>query len=187
MVYYTYISIPPSIHQIKSTMLNGIKKRILLNELGELEKYYTRIQINIESEATLINQSNPRTTNIINIILHDPIKEILPRTIKFILEEYPFRAPLIHVNNKPYKTLCSDIPKITKKFHAYNPPQECIHCNFITKNWSPVMHMTDILLQIEKIQYIKRNIKYEFAIDRLSNKFPQEINDIIFSFLQREP
>jgi len=160
-------------------MHNGIKKRVLINEIGELEKYYTRIQINIESE----NPSIHRRTNIINIILHDPIKEILPRTIQFILDEYPFRAPLIYVSNKPYKTLCSDIPKITKKFHAYNPPQECIHCNFIIKNWSPVIHMIDILLQIENIQYIKRNIKYEFAIDRLSNKFPQEINDIIFSFL----
>jgi hypothetical protein len=163
-------------------MHNGIKKRVLLNELGELDNYYTRIQINIETG----NPSTTRTTNIIDITLHDPIKEILPRTIQFILENYPFRAPIINVNNNPYKILCCDIPKITKKFHGYKPPEECLHCNFITKNWSPVMHMTDILLQIEKIQYIKQNIKYQFAIDRFSNKFPQEINDIIFSFLQRE-
>jgi hypothetical protein len=81
---------------------------------------------------------------------------------------------------------CSEIPKITKKFHAYNPPQECLHCNFITKNWSPVIRIEDIIIQIEKIQYIKRNIKYEIAIDKISNKLPQEIKDIIFSFLFEE-
>jgi len=163
-------------------MHNGIKKRILLHELGELEDYYTNIQINIKNTHV----STPRKTNIIDITLHDPIKEIFPRTIQFILEEYPFRAPFINVNNKPYKIACSDIPKITKKFHDYKPPDECLHCNFIIKKWSPVMRMQDILLQIENIQYINRNIKYEIAIDRLSNKFPQEINDIIFSFLLTE-
>ena len=163
-------------------MHNGIKKRVLLNELGELENYYSKIQINIET----IPVCNHRKTNIIDVTLHDPIKEILPRTIRFILENYPFRAPIIHVNNEPYKIHCCDIPKITAKFYAYNPPQECLHCNFITKNWSPVIRMEDIIIQIEKIQYIKQNIKYEIAIDRFSNKFPQEINDIIFSFLQRE-
>jgi hypothetical protein len=171
------------INEKKSTILSRKRKN-----------YYTKIQINIESEPNIYSstrtiQSNPRKSNIINIILSDPIKEILPRTIQFILENYPFRAPFINVNNKPYKIHCTDIPKITKKFHAYKPPEECLHCNFITKNWSPVIRMEDIVKQIEKIQYIKQNIKYQFAIDRLSKKFPQEINDIIFSFLatEREP
>jgi ubiquitin-protein ligase len=163
-------------------MYSGMKKRVLLHELGELEKNYTKIQINIETESPI--HDIPRKTNIIDIILCDPIKEILPRTMRFVLENYPFKSPVVHVNNKPYKIDCCNIPKVTKKFHAYNPPEECLHCSFITKNWSPVMRMEDIILQIEKIQYIKRNIKYEFAIDRL--KLPQDINDIIFSFLFTE-
>ena len=168
-------------------MNNGIKKRILINELGELQEYYKKIQINIETEHPIDSSTRtPRKTDIIDITLRDPIKEILPRTIQFILENYPFRAPVIHVNNKPYMIPCSEIPKITKKFHAYNPPQEFLHCNFITKNWSPVIRIENILLQIEKIQYIKQNIKYEFAIDKISNKLPQEIKDIIFSFLFEE-
>jgi ubiquitin-protein ligase len=167
-------------------MHNGIKKRVLINELEEIENYYAKIQIIIQSKSIV----RAVQSNIIDIALSDPIKEILPRSIQFTLDEhYPFRAPLINVNNKSYKLHCSDIPKITNKFRSYNPPQECLHCNFITKTWSPVMRMEDILLQIEKIQYIKRNIKYQFAIDRFSKNLPQEINDIIFSFLatEREP
>jgi hypothetical protein len=40
-------------------MHNGIKKRILINELGELEKYYKKIQINIETEPPYIRHQEP--------------------------------------------------------------------------------------------------------------------------------
>ena len=171
----------------------NIRKRILLNEVRELEEYYRKIQINIETTPRIIiqgvtetNHIIPRKTDIIDITLCDPIGKLFPGTVRFILENYPFRAPVVHVNNKPYMIPCSEIPKITTKFHAYNIPQGCLHCNFIIKKWSPVMSMEDILIQIEKFQYIKCNIKYEFAIDRLPNKLPQEIKDIIFSFLFEE-
>lgn len=62
---------------------------------------------------------------------------------------------------------------------------ECLNCSFITNHWSPALGTPNIITAIEKIQTIKRQIKYEIIMERLSktNKLPIEMWDMIGRFL----
>ena len=62
---------------------------------------------------------------------------------------------------------------------------ECLNCSFITNHWSPALGTPNIITSIEKIQTIKRQIKYEIIMERFykTDKLPIEMWDIIGTFL----
>lgn len=172
-------------------MLQNINKRIMCTEVKELQQKYKSIQINI---------THP---NQFNIILYDPFEDVLPKTLEFsIPKDYPFVPPQIftHLNiyngqqtkdKIPYiKTIhCCEIPSVIKKLKKYYDKNlfisECLNCSFITNYWSPALGTPNIITAIEKIQLIKRQIKYEIIIERFykTDKLPIEMWDIIGSFL----
>lgn len=183
-------------------MIQNINKRIMCTEVKELQQKYKSIQIHI---------THP---NQFNIFLYDPFEDILPKTIEFsIPKEYPFVPPNIftHLNicngtpedvpleiegqekkhKIPYiKTIrCCEIPSVIKKLKKYYNKNlftsECLKCSFITNHWSPALGIPNIITAIEKIQTIKRQIKYEIIMERLSNtyKLPIEIRDMIGSYI----
>jgi hypothetical protein len=181
-------------------MLPNIHKRIMNREINELQTKYKSIQIHI---------THP---NQFNIFLYDPFEDLLPKTLEFsIPKEYPFVPPQIftRLNNKtpedapqevqgqetknkiPYiKTIhCCEIPSVIKKLKIYYSKNlftsECLNCSFITNHWSPALGTPNIITAIEKIQRIKRQIKYEIIMERLSktDKLPIEMWDIIGRFL----
>ena len=172
-------------------MLPNIHKRIMNREINELQTKYKSIQIHI---------THP---NQFNIFLYDPFEDLLPKTLEFsIPKEYPFVPPQIftHLNiyngqqtkdKIPYiKTIhCCEIPSVIKKLKIYYSKNlfisECLSCSFITNNWSPALGTPNIITAIEKIQRIKRQIKYEIIMERLSktDKLPIEMWDIIGRFL----
>lgn len=181
-------------------MLPNINKRIMNKEINELQTKYKSIQIHI---------THP---NQFNIFLYDPFEDLLPKTLEFsIPKEYPFVPPQIftRLNNKtpedapqevqgqetknkiPYiKTIhCCEIPSVIKKLKIYYNKNlftsECLNCSFITNHWSPALGTPNIITAIEKIQTIKRQIKYEIIMERFykTNKLPIEMWDIIGTFL----
>jgi len=171
-------------------MHTNIRKRIFINEWEELQEKYNDIKVHIQSDTTTLN-----------LILSSPKKRepnTLPKTIRFELtKEYPFTAPKVFVEN-PYnknnldylflRTIyCCQIKTITEKLRKVqdNYCSYCIYCNFITNNWSPALRMSSIVNEIEHLQKIKRKIKYEIAIERLSERYniPPEIGNIIILFL----
>ena len=172
-------------------MLPNIHKRIMNREINELQTKYKSIQIHI---------THP---NQFNIFLYDPFEDLLPKTLEFsIPKEYPFVPPQIFTrlniyngqqtkDKIPYiKTIhCCEIPSVIKKLKIYYDKNlfisECLSCSFITNHWSPALGTPNIITAIEKIQLIKRQIKYELIIERLSktDKLPIEMWDIIGSFL----
>jgi len=163
----------------------------MCTEVKELQQKYKSIQINI---------THP---NQFNIILYDPFEDVLPKTLEFsIPKDYPFVPPQIftHLNiyngqqtkdKIPYiKTIhCCEIPSVIKKLKKYYDKNlfisECLNCSFITNYWSPALGTPNIITAIEKIQLIKRQIKYEIIIERFykTDKLPIEMWDIIGSFL----
>jgi hypothetical protein len=163
----------------------------MCTEVKELQQKYKSIQINI---------THP---NQFNIILYDPFEDVLPKTLEFsIPKDYPFVPPQIftHLNiyngqqtkdKIPYiKTIhCCEIPSVIKKLKKYYDKNlfisECLNCSFITNYWSPALGTPNIITAIEKIQLIKRQIKYEIIIERFykTDKLPIEMLDIIGSFL----
>ena len=172
-------------------MLQNINKRIMCTEVKELQTKYKSIQIHI---------THP---NQFNIILYDPFEDVLPKTLEFsIPKDYPFVPPQIFTHLNIYngqqtkdkihyiKTIhCCEIPSVIKKLKKYYDKNlfisECLNCSFITNYWSPALGTPNIITAIEKIQLIKRQIKYELIIERFykTDKLPIEMWDIIGSFL----
>lgn len=164
----------------------NIRKKLLVTEMDEIEKKYKSVQIHLRTQPPSPNQYQ------FDIILYDPYNDVLPKTLQFsIPQNYPFVPPYVFVKNIPYtKTIhCCEVPSVIKKLKKYYNENiistECLYCSFITNQWTPVLGISDIIKEIEKIQSIKRQFKYEFAIERLSkiNKLPLDLWNMISLFL----
>ena len=155
--------------------------RRFTSELPDLTTLYDNVEI------TFTKKQNFN----IKINLYD--NKITPSSqyIQFILpNEYPFQAPLLYVNNKPFlKTLPHlQLSEYRKKIRKPLPfTGECLHCNFILKGswWSPVIGMKQVLQEITNVRKTQRLIQEHILILHLTKqkKLPPEIADIIHEYL----
>jgi len=101
-------------------------------------------------------------------------------TRKFIIcNQYPFRPPILYINNMLYLNyLKTNSPRVVEKIKKYNHNGNtssicnCLYCNHIllNTNWSPTYHIEKIMNEIDKVNIVKRNIKYEIIIEEISAK-----------------
>jgi hypothetical protein len=146
-------------------------------EIPELQQFYKKIEVTYEHK-------NP-----IHIILYDPLTKTLPKKIQLTIpKDYPFKAPIISINNIPYLQTIEHIDleimrrEIKKPFVFLG---NCLHCNFITKdNWSPAACIKHIFSEIEKVEEFKQIFQEHTILKKIGIKYniPKEITDWIHSY-----
>ena len=147
--------------------------------------HLTTLYDNVEITFAKTQASN------IKIALYD--NKITPpfQYIEFTLpKEYPFQAPLLHINNKPFLKTIPHIQLSDYRTKIRKPlpfTGECLHCNFILKGswWSPALGMKQVIQEIDNVKKTKRIIQEHILILHLTKQtqLPPEITDIIHEYL----
>ena len=148
----------------------------IVNEIPELRTLSEKIEI------TFIKNKDPD----IKITLSDNINQC----IQFIIpKDYPFKAPLLSINNTPFLQTLPHI-EVSKYRSQIRKPMpfigNCLHCDFILKDsWSPVLGMKQVLQEITKVQTTHRIIQEYILLQAISNQneIPKEIIEIIHDYL----
>ena len=141
-------------------------------EMPELFKQYNEIQIS-------------KNNNKIIVIIHKR---------KFIIcNNYPFIPPKLYMNDILYSNyLKPRTPRFFAKMKTYyntigNSNCNCLCCNniLLDSNWSPTYHIQKIMTEIDKINIIKRNVKYEMLTEEIAKKhnLPDYIEKEIVNYL----
>ena len=173
----------------------------LYTEMGQLEELYEGSNLRRERNINYVTLSRPKkdglpTTIEIEISNNYPFKS--PNIYSLIEPEN--KTQYIHTIHYCH------MPRIAKHIIAYrqlnHQPQcivslknqnqnhnhrniledECFHCTFITNDWSPAMRLIHIVYEIQRINYIKRNIKYRISLERIKC-IPEELIPFIISFI----
>ena len=174
-----------------------IKNARIQKEILDIIHLYNKIEMDRDENNDII------------LTLKQPSKpdEYFPSSIMFILSEYPFHVPkiYIYINNLDgtkkqiyinnldgtkkqidYITSIKHcmLPNITTLLKKYiHPYNGCLCCNnFISHKWSPVLHISHIIKDIQYINRVKQTVKYELALNRLQI-FPTDVIRYILSFL----
>lgn len=98
---------------------------------------------------------------------------------KFILIDYPFRAPLFYINNNNYYDFI--IPKNKKiDYILHNYLHDCLYCYSIIQKWCPTNTLNDLIIEYNKNK--NKNIYYKSFIIYIIHNFINDkyiINDIL--------
>ena len=80
---------------------------------------------------------------------------------KFILYDYPFKAPQFFINNNNYNDLIT-IKNKKINYILHNYLYNCPYCNSIIQKWCPTMILNDLIVEYNKnkIIYYKSFIIY---------------------------
>lgn len=92
---------------------------------------------------------------------------------------YPFRAPVMYINDKNYlDSLIIKMPELKDRCLCC----ESLLCNL---NWSPKKRVIDLLNEYYKNKKIIRNLIYQRFLNTICLKYeiPQELKEIIISHL----
>jgi len=163
-----------------TNMTTRLQKRRIYQEIEELEEFYNRIQMTI--------------TNIKKITIHvsNPMSKDYPKNL--IIEmtiAYPFEIPKVYIPSSSSssntfieyeKTIRPKSPNLKKYLKEFgNYPNDHFFCaKFINNIWTPAHHMTHIILEIERINKIKQQVKYAFFLEKI---FPTDIRRYIVSYI----
>jgi hypothetical protein len=155
----------------------------LQKEIIGIIHLYTKLEIETTPSADIITVMQPANAD-----------EYFPQNITFILNNYPFTMPKLFITKKinnieeqiVYKktiTHCM-LTNITRRLTRYtNSTSDCLACNsFISNIWSPVLTISHIIKDMQRINRLKRIIGYELALDRVK-MFSDDIIAYIVSFL----
>jgi hypothetical protein len=187
-----HIAIPFYIPFLNSTpsIFIDLKNRLFL-EIEYLELFYENISVSVSIENTFIiiaeipkKIKRPLFTNVIK-----GFQFILPNKLEIkIPSEYPDVPPDLYINNIQYINLinCCNLKRVKnsiKKFYLSN----CISCMTLMRTdiWKNNMMISDILLEINKNDKIKKMVKYDILLEELMRTKKLEYSIIlnIFVFL----
>lgn len=91
-----------------------------------------------------------------------------------ICENYPFRPPKIFYQNRPY----SDFLKINYSKNELSlvkkiTGNECLCCSSLNcrDNWTPAITLQKIILDINRVKILKRNIINKLLADKIKYKY----------------
>jgi hypothetical protein len=150
----------------------SICKRRMYLDINESEHMYTGFELKKENDRFYLTFKNPR-------------RDALPHMVTYhIFYDYPFKPPHIEVDGNPYLQTVHycHMPRIERLIKMIIPRHECFHCNFILNDWSPAMRISNIIHEIERINNLKRKVKYMLGLEGL-NKFPDDLICHILSFI----
>jgi hypothetical protein len=187
-----HIAIPFFIPFLNSTpsIFIDLKNQLFL-EIEYLELFYENISLSVSIENTFtIIAENPkiRKTPLFTCFIKK-IQLVLPNKLELKIPlEYPELPPDLYINDIPYINVinCCNLERVKrtiKKFYLSN----CISCTTIMKHnmWKNNMLLSDILLEIDKINKIKKIVKYDILLEELMRTRGLEYTVIvnIFGFL----
>lgn len=152
--------------------LTSLKR--VTRELEELIPLHKKIDISYDNNKIMLKIRN------INIIFSNT---------------YPFNPPDIQINNSHYGNFI--VCRSLRVNDLVNCQKEgsCLCCTSIIKNsrhlWSPALGIKNIMIEIDRVNSIKRKVKYTIAIGDISKNIkkkikrdiPQDIEYTVLSFL----
>jgi ubiquitin-protein ligase len=171
----------------------------LITEVYQLEELYDGSNLRRKHKTHYLTVSGPK-------------QDGLPTKIEVeINNSYPFRAPIVHyINTDGEKEQYTNtihychMPRISKHMrecinhininHEVNGTlittstkqnisnHECFHCSFILNDWSPAMRIIHVVYEIQRVNYLKRKIKYRISLERIKC-IPEELISHIISFI----
>lgn len=136
--------------------LTSLKR--VTRELEELIPLHKKIDISYDNNKIMLKIRN------INIIFSNT---------------YPFNPPDIQINNSHYGNFI-----VCRSFRVndlVNCQKEgsCLCCTSIIKNsrhlWSPALGIKNIMIEIDRVNSIKRKVKYTIAISDISKNITRKI------------
>jgi len=171
--------------------MNDSSRKRIAKEIESIENNFTNYEINILD----INEAKTE----INIEIITPNYNKLVFTLP---NDYPFKPPKeLKLNGQNYRFLLKNMPKRVEylyyhpnimyvdercTFKHYKIP-ECICCSSLLcpDNWSPVMRLERILIEINQHNELKRNIMYKLRLKEIFDKseMPLELFRSIIVFL----
>ena len=112
------------------------------------------------------------------ILIKNLCNSIFNEIIIYVNEDYPFKPPLVYLNNMEYVIYYKkSYDKYLDFIHTNNIPVICPCCDSITCNWSPSYKIWDIILEILRFEDIISKI-YKYYLISLLNLDTLVINNI---------
>jgi hypothetical protein len=167
---------------------NRLSIKVKIQQIGEIINHFKKnhFTARIEKECKMLLKQNPNSdltikndTSNTSIHIEDKDKD-KSYTIILNNECFPFKAPLVLLNNKPYEEflrLNNDYERsLLKKIHGI----DCLLCNSLIcpKNWTPVALLISIIDEIDKIYIIKKSILNKLLADKIKAKYLLEDIDV---------
>jgi hypothetical protein len=122
-------------------------------------------------------------------IINNEIRIVADHIKVKLLDNYPFTAPLVTVRNIPYLyTLHTPSHRVSYLINYLMKKPICLCCESIighTKQWVPVLTLTDVFMEIEKWNCIKRKVSAHLVLPEIVNAFqlPDDLFRVIYMFL----
>jgi hypothetical protein len=167
-----------------------LKNRLFL-EIEYLELFYENISVSVSVENTFIISAEipkKRKKSLFTPVIKR-IHLILPNKLEIkIPAGYPSLPPDLYINEIPYINFinCCNLERIKRTIKKYFL-SNCISCTTIMKPniWKNNMTLSDILLEIDKNEKIKKIVKYDILLEELMRTWGLEYDIIlnIFGFL----
>jgi ubiquitin-protein ligase len=145
-------------------------KRII-NETEQLSKKYSHVD--------LIEEYNNTKTRY----------NLYVSSMTFLLNEnYPFVPPVVQIRNKNNQSYFSFMKmpnsnRMLQKLKIFTG-NDCLCCNTILCNWNPSYRIEKLMDEIERVNQIKRQIKYSILLDEICDQYNIPIQSYIFEFLK---
>ena len=122
---------------------------------------HNSILYNLTSQVTVFNSENYVGSYLGKIHIKNFCNTIFDEVIVYVNDDYPFRAPLLILNNKEYVKYYKKLYDISIDFiRENNIPVICPCCDSITCSWSPSYKIWDIILEM---------LKFEDSISKIYN------------------
>ena len=154
-------------------------KRRITNEFKDLSSIFS-------AQNILISNDDENNNVIINATINYNNRN---EKYTFILnKKYPFHAPTIQFNNKPYSHYLRLPSQRFSEYLQFFINKKCLCCSSLDckYNWSPSIKITMIINEINKNRKYKRDIVYKILSDQIKYKYL--IDDIhIDAFLFSQP
>lgn len=147
--------------EVLAQMKNASARRRLITELQQMYPLYTQITAEMDDDKKL-------TVTVYDI----PPDNQLQQYSFVISEHYPFRAPAIFYQNRPYIDFLRVNPSGTSLLRKLFG-QNCFCCSSINcgENWGPAMKLSAIINEVRTIKMKKRAIIYKMCADIIKRKY----------------
>jgi hypothetical protein len=161
--------------------------RRIFNEIKYLKEHYNTINVNIEND-------------LVELLLNDSKEKKYPK-IKCIMKGlYPYHPPVIHIfiNNNVetylstirytnFHRISTAMSIINTKYENKLFKNDCLCCDSIlhNNNWVPTFTLEQIINEIMKYNYIKKQVRYLLDVNSIGKKynFSRDIEILIFNYL----